>query len=500
MNEGQTTSAGGSSAKRLLLAAGLAALCAVAAVLFVSPFARAGKPWEWRPRSEQDLFGASVNANLVSVDADGVLLTPQGQRPISLITPPLKLSADANLVLAVRAARPDLPAGQTVETTVVLLWQTEPAKGYHYQQQTVGMTREPGLIEFGLPVPPQEVYRMGVQLPGVADHVRIASIALPRQTPAERLALAWREAAGPELIANHSVNFLQGPRILGRAFNYYLLLAIVTACTAYAAVQVVRRRGVSRRTLAAIVFIIWLVADGQATRNIARQALEEASILKGKSWAEQVELMDGREIAWAYQQLLENMPPGSTFAVVSDDDFTPSRRLAYLLAPQRIWHESPAQAEFIVVIRAGEAAFAEPGGMFRWRSDTPVKAERIAAMSPEVYLLRVRRAATVSPTTRSAAARPWPRGNEQSRDRKGAVPVRFQRPSQSWRNRSLTRLSKYLEQEMRSEGYERRTLHNLRFFVENAPFSEVFRQSLTVAALFEGAGAEPERDAGRRSQ
>lgn len=363
-------------------------MCAVAAVLFVSPFVRAGKPWEWRPRSEQDLFGASVNANLVSVDADGVLLTPQGQRPISLITLPLKLSADANSVLAIRAARPDLPAGETVETTVRLLWQTEALEGYHFEQKTAPMGRQAGLIEFSLPVPAQEVHRIGVQFPGVGDRLLIESFALPRQALADRLTLAWREATGPEPIANHSVNFLRGPRILGRAMNYYLVLAMVTACTAYAAARVVRRRCVPRRGLAAIVFVVWLVADGQATRNLAREASEEAAVLKGKTWPEQIELMNGPEIAWAYQRLLEDTPPGSTFAVVSDDDFVPSRRLAYLLAPQRIWHESTARAEFIVVVQAREAAFNEPSGVFRWKSQPPMKAERIAGMSPDVYLLR----------------------------------------------------------------------------------------------------------------
>jgi hypothetical protein len=388
MNGGQTTLAGGSIAKRLLLAAVLVALCMVAAVLFVSPFVRAGEPWEWKPRSEQDLLGAAVNANLAGVDADGVLLTPQGPRPISLITPPLELPAKANLVLAVRAARPDLPAGETVETTVRLLWQTEAAEGYHFEQQTAPMGRQAGSIGFSLPVSPQEVYRIGVQFPGVGDRLLIESFALPRQALAERLAVAWREAASPEPIANHSVNFLRGPRILGRALNYYLLLAMVTASTAYAAVRVIQRRGVSRRVLAAMALVIWLVADGQATRNLAHQMLEEASILKGKSWAEQVELMNGPEIAWACRRLVEDTPSGSTFAVVSEDDFTSSRRLAYLLAPQRIWHESPARAEFIVVMQAREAVFDASSGVFRWRSDAPLRAERIAGMSPDVYLLR----------------------------------------------------------------------------------------------------------------
>ncbi len=438
MNGGQTPTSGSKRAKKLTLAAALLVVGAGGLASLLGPFVAAGEPWEWKPQSEGELFGAAVNANLVSAETNGVLLTPQGARAISLISPPLALPADANRVLVVRAAMPDVAAGGTVEATVRLLWQTQPAEGYHFASQTVQLGLEPVSIEFSLPAAPTEVYRLGVQFPGVTDAVLIESFGLPRQSLAERLAVAWREASGSEPIANYSVNFLRGPRILGHGFNYYLVLAVLTACAGYAAVRVAQGRGVSRQGLAVIVFVVWLVADGQATRNLARQAWAEAAALRGKTWQEQVELMNGPEIAWAYQRLLEETPPGSAFAVVSDDDFAPSRRLAYLLAPERVWRESWEWAEFIVVVGAREAAFDELSGVFQWKSGPPVRVERIAAMSAEVYLLRVRSAARLSPTGNAAIRSSRLRGDEQSRAREEAVTSRIRRPAQSRRDRSLT--------------------------------------------------------------
>ena len=114
----------------------------------------------------------------------------------------------------------------------------------------------------------------------------------------------------------------------------------------------------------------------------------EMDELRGKNWPEQLAAMHGQEIAWAYSQLLEQSPAGSSFGVVSDDQFMPSRRLAYLLTPERTWRESWKDADFVVVIRAGGAAFDGRQRLFQWKEHQDFHAEKIAEMSPDVYLLR----------------------------------------------------------------------------------------------------------------
>ena len=87
---------------------------------------------------------------------------------------------------------------------------------------------------------------------------------------------------------------------------------------------------------------------------------------------------------------LELAVPNRTWSSfnVSDDPFTPPHRLAYLLAPQRTRRASYGSADYVVVVRAAEAVFEEARGRFRWKQAAWIAAERVAAMSPGVYLLR----------------------------------------------------------------------------------------------------------------
>jgi hypothetical protein len=361
---------------------------AVSIALLVRPFIHAAPPWQWAPQSEAALAGATVNAELVGVDDAGVMLDRQGRRSISLITPPLKLPAESNRVLVIQAARPEVMESELFATVVTLLWQTEPKEGVYFKSQTVLLNCEPKEIAFSLPAPPEQLYRLGVQFPDVRDMVQITSFALPRLSLGRRLPLAWQELNADEPVASHSINFIRGPQVLGHSFSYYLVSAVIGAAGCYSAFRLVRRRRVSPHVVLCIALLLWVLADGQATHNLARQAGIEEEEFRGKGWLDQIELVNGPEIAWAYSRLLEQSPPGSTFAVVSGDPFTPSHRLAYLLAPQRTLRESYDQADFVLVLRAERAAFEDVSGMFRWGEGPWLAVEKIAELSPEVYLLR----------------------------------------------------------------------------------------------------------------
>jgi hypothetical protein len=356
--------------------------------LLVRPFVGTAPPWTWELRGPDDLAGAAVNADLVSIDDRGALLSRQGQRGISIITPPLAWAANSNRVLVVQACRPEVSPEEPVATAVRLLWQTEPAQGYHFEPQTVLLDSRPQEIAFSLPASPEEIHRIGIQFPDVRDTVLVSSFTLPRLPASERVRLAWQQVNADEPIAGHSINFIRGPRILGQGFNCYLVSGVVGLVGIYGTIRVIRRRRVWLRVIAGIALVAWVLADGQATNNLARQAGKELDELRGQSRPEQIKYMNGPEIAWVYSQLSQHTPPGSSFAVISDDSFTPSRRLAYLLAPWRIWRESYEQADFLVVLRAGEAVFEEQHGMFRWKEGAGLRAEKIAELSSDVYILR----------------------------------------------------------------------------------------------------------------
>ena len=94
-----------------LLACLAGAIIGIAVLLW--PFFHSAPPWQWDLRAQGDLIGATTNAELISIDSRGALLGRQGQRGvISIITPLLKLPADSNRVLLIRACRPEVPAGE----------------------------------------------------------------------------------------------------------------------------------------------------------------------------------------------------------------------------------------------------------------------------------------------------------------------------------------------------------------------------------------------------
>ncbi|MFH1417030.1 MAG: hypothetical protein ABII12_01910 [Planctomycetota bacterium] len=367
----------------------------------VRPFVRAAPTWQWAVSSQRDLDGAAVNADLLTVDAQGVLLAPQGDRAISLISAPLSLPADASRLFVVRVARPELLDGGPEATTVNLLWQTEPRPEFHFETKTAAVGRKIGDVVFSLPCPPSEIHRLGVQFPDVQDPVRIEFVSLLDLPPSKRFTLAWQQAGEHERYANHSINYIRGPSILGHGFNYFLIAAVAAACGWYCLTRLVRRRRVSRVAVVGIVLAAWFVADVQATANLWRQTRDEVRELGGKSRPEQMAAISGPEIAWAYEQMLQQTLPGSTYVVISDDPFTAAHRLDYLLAPQRTRRDSGFSAkrpDYVVVIHATDAAYDSGKRSFWWRDVEHGGMERvigpvvlIAAYAPDVLLLEFSR-------------------------------------------------------------------------------------------------------------
>ncbi len=348
----------------------------------VSPFASSAPPWAWRITSQESLQGTSVNADPVSVDEGGALLTPQGERAISVITSPLELPPDTNRVLVVRAAMPDLPEGESRGVTMNLLWQTEPVPEFRFVPHDVVLSAEPTEISVSLPAAPNEIHRLGAQFPGVKARLLISSLELPDVALGERVALAWRQLNHREPLGNSGVNFLRGPTILGLSLNYYVLAALFTACGVFALARLLRHKTVPVRALLLIVFLAWLPMDVLATRNLWQQAREEQTMLCGKPRAEQIAVTYGERLAWMYEELRRVTPPGSEYVVISNDVFAPAHRLDYLLAPMRTrstiaeWAFGPtgidsdrkALERYVVFIECPGAQYDPAERVVRWRS------------------------------------------------------------------------------------------------------------------------------------
>ena len=357
-------------------------------VVALRPFIVSSVPWQWELRSRDDLSGAKVNAELRCVDEDGLQLARQGSRHISLLSPPLHLPPGAGRVVSIEAALPGVGPGQRRSVVVKLLWQTENVPEFRFEPRRVYLDQHPRPIRFSLPRPPSEIYRLGVQFPGIAGPVAVRSISLPLLSVFSRLGPAWRQATAREPIDNYSINFLTGPQVLGHGLNYYLVSAMAACLGIYTMVNFLRRRRLSIGVASGVVLAAWFVADAQATWNLSRQAKDDVETFAGRSESEQIALAYGRDLAWCREQLLQQGQDGATFAVVSDDPFGPSHRLAYLLAPRRIRTDPYVDASFIVVIHSRTAVVDGRRGRFRDGAGPWVAAEMIAEFSPQVYLLR----------------------------------------------------------------------------------------------------------------
>lgn len=357
----------------------------IGASLLSQPFMMPWSPWSWTPTTEAHLAGANINANLTSLNEQGLILRMQGHRPISVILPPVPWAFDTSPVLRVSLAIPSMvsPGRDSVPVLVRLLWQESLGEAYRYMEQASTLSSDATVVQLPMPIAPVLIHRLGVQIVGRDEPlstVRLIKLELPNLSAAQRLALAWQSFTEPEPIGNHSVNFLRGPTILGRSLNGILLLFSLTMIGLAGAWAAARRRSLSRFTCFTPLLIAWFVVDGWSTLNLARQARTERAAFASLAPEEKLARVWGEDIAWAAGAMHRHATPGATYAVIADDSFYPAHRLDYLLAPTFRRVEDPAQADSIAVIHAtGERleAALNPNSPF----------ERVAAKDSDVFLL-----------------------------------------------------------------------------------------------------------------
>jgi hypothetical protein len=360
----------------------------IGASLFARPFISSWSLWSWAPTARAELERAEVNADLAAISEHGLTLRMQGNRPISVILPPVAWESDTSPVVRVHLALSPADSSELESTPVVIrmLWQESPGKAYRFTEHAANLSVAPTVIEMPLPIAPVLVHRLGVLVAGrnrPLVTVRLVKLEMPDLSAAQRIALAWRTFTEPEPIANHSVNFLRGPTILGRSLNGMLLLLTLTGIGAAGALAAARRRPMTRRGIIAPLLVAWLVVDGWATWNLARQGRDEREAFAVLTPEQQMARVWGEDIAWSAEAMRRHAQPGATYAVVADDPFYPAHRLDYLLAPIHRRVDDPAQADYVAVIRAtGEPveALLKPNSPY----------ERVASMDSDILLLRRR--------------------------------------------------------------------------------------------------------------
>lgn len=371
----------------------VAAVVALAGALgLVVPFLPIGHEWRWMLTAPADLDGASVNAQIVSIDARGLQIVPQGQRPISVITPPLSLPSSAPNTLAVEVSSTQVTAEIRPPTPVRLLWQTQAAEAYRFIESQVVLSGTASRVLFSLPDSPEKIHRLGIQFSAWQEPLVITKFELPRLSLTQKLGAFAEEASRREPLANHSINFVRGPVALGHGFNYWLVSILLAALGWYAWSRLRGGKTISWRVPAGIAIAVWLLGDLQATANLHRSVFLEVKQFSGRSSLEQIELAEGSDIAWAYEQILEHCPIGGTYAVISDDPFTPAHRLDYRLAPFRIRKSILDAPHLVLVIQSSASSFDPPSGRLSLSLENGpsmvLSGEVIASMGDRLYLFK----------------------------------------------------------------------------------------------------------------
>lgn len=364
------------------------ALILIGAVLLVGPFAGSSAPWDWQTKTLSDLEGAKINATPGGTGPEGVRLKRQGDRPVSLISPPLTLAPDVGRIVEVVASIPD--AESASEQTVIFLWQTEETEGYRYEPALARLGPEPAIVRFSLSIPPEALHRIGFQFPDASSDVVIGRMAFPSLTLSERMALAASQATQREPFAAHSINFLRGPSILGNGVTSYLFGIMAMGAGIAMLIAGARRKRVSILVLVGVIVAVWALEDARATWNLRHNADEEIErFARAESRVDKWAIAQGSyEIAWVADLLIENADAGSTFCVVSDDAFTIPHRLAYLVAPKLAKVDDCKQAEFLIVIFSATARFDPEEQILTLPDESMIDARPVAQLSDYVYILR----------------------------------------------------------------------------------------------------------------
>jgi hypothetical protein len=343
--------------------------------------------WRWDLREQKNWEGAKINAQVLSVDDAGVLFSPMGNRPISLLTPPLKLYGDLGGILVITAQCPDA-TDQGVRSNVRLLWQTESRPDFHFEEQVICLGRKSTEIVFGLPVRATFLYRIGIQFSGVGQKLRTTGIEIPSTSPIQKLEFFVRQLGSVGPILNHSINFVGGPLPLGKSVNYFMVSLMIAAVGIYVSARSIMANPIHWRAIGLILLIVWVAADIPSTWRFARQVGEDRSKFQGLDAGGQIAAAHGGEVAWAHETLSQVSGPGATFAVVSDDPFGPAHRLAYLEAPWRARRENAQDAGFLFVCYSSATKYDANKKLFTIPDRAPIPAEEIARLSPDVYWLR----------------------------------------------------------------------------------------------------------------
>lgn len=354
----------------------------------VVPFLPIGDEWRWMLTTPADLQGASVNADIVSIDPSGLQVVPQGDRPMSVITPPLSLTSSAANTLAVEVFSTQITAEVRSPTPVRLLWQTQAAEAYRFTESQVVLSGTPSCVRFSLPDSPEKIHRLGIQFPAWQEPLVITKFELPRLAFAEKLGTFAEEAVRREPLANHSINFIRGPIMLGHGLNHWLVCALALALGGYTFTRVRAGHPPSRGVVVGLLLGAWLVADVQATANLCRNVADEVRRFRGRSRLEQIASSDGPDIAWAYQALLAHCPEGGVCAVLSDDTFTPWHRLRYLLGPQRIVRQEWNEATYMLVMGASQVHYDSNNRRLSLHRSESMIADLLDQKSERVFLLK----------------------------------------------------------------------------------------------------------------
>jgi hypothetical protein len=349
----------------------LAGLCVFAAAL--RPFVRQAKSaaYVWQPA------------------------VPMRDKPI-VMSPPVPMHAGDFSAIEVEAAA----APGRGPTELIVLWQSPGAYGFRFAREEVIFDR--GMQRFRVDLTTNRYWRgrigqIGIQWAGGDGDVDVRQLGVVRIERSERIGLAWRQLWTRVPLDNTSINYLTGPAILGHGLNFYVGLLAAAAATWYLALRSWRMGGMaaalsshpSAKHLVAFALVAWLAVDARATLDLAHQAIDDLRKFRGARHT--AALLYGDDLAACRDMIVDSVPLGAAFIVLSNDPYYPRHRLAYLLTPHRVClaPERLAETEYVLVYDSGDVMYDPSLGLLRMADGDLIRAELVARTSEAIYLLRL---------------------------------------------------------------------------------------------------------------
>ena len=298
------------------------------------------------------------------------------------------LSADAAAGISVSI----VPQPGLVQLAV--MWQRAGESKWSGRQYRIEQARS--WLYFGLARVPEwrgQISALRVATVG-GEPLTVRRVTVEAAGPVAELSRAWRGFLVPELIEEHSPNFLMGAQVRGVGWALPVtltLLAFVLVTLGHAAA---RRRAADWRTLAGVALAGWILLDLRFSGDLLANARIDMTRFGSLGTADVVGATHDPTYAALVQAVATQVPAHAALLFVTDDPgFMIRSQFVFFPHPVANWYHDwhgPA-AEYLVAFRTQRVQFDAPRGLLTLSDGTAVPTRLVAQAGDGAFVVALPR-------------------------------------------------------------------------------------------------------------